>query len=273
MASPWPGRVQRPAPTRSDEGSNNCSRACIVLSVAPICDRSVSAPRRPSAIRSSSLESKSIRTSRKFRRPDYPHSILTLKQTDDVAEILRVIANHDRHAVLRRFDDIVSAARNQASAHECHVGQRIERREFANGVDQKNAAGDGIAAPRGTPPETNAELLQQSCTTSLKRSGRRGARIITARGWLASTFSKARNSSLFFAFHRAAADQNWPGAGLLKARAQTGDNRRRVGALTSNFRLPLTCTRSAGAPISRNGRRPRWFVPETGQCFEELSSE
>ena len=34
-----------------------------------------------------------------------------------------------------------------------------------------------------------------SRATSLKRSGRRGARIITALGWLASTFSKARNNS------------------------------------------------------------------------------
>jgi acetyl/propionyl-CoA carboxylase alpha subunit len=63
---------------------------------------------------------------RKFRSSDHPDSVLTLKQADNVSKVLGVIADHDGHAVLCRLNDIVSAARDQASAHECHIGQGIK---------------------------------------------------------------------------------------------------------------------------------------------------
>ena len=63
-----------------------------------------------------------------------------------------------------------------------------------------------MVSTRKTPPAIGSPLHKErrqkrmpscssSCATSPNRSGRRGAKIITARGWLASTFSKARNSS------------------------------------------------------------------------------
>ena len=121
-----------------------------------------------------------------------------------------------------------------------------------------------MVSTRKTPPAMASPLHNErrqkrmpscssSCATSPKRSGRRGARIITARGWLASTFSKGAQQQPFFAFHRAAADHDRPGAGS----AESSERRLATiaggsGALTSNFRLPLTCTRSAGAPMSRS---------------------
>ena len=55
----------------------------------------------------------------------------------------RVIAHHDGDAMLRRLNNIVSAARHQASADKRNVGQRIQRRQLPNCIQQQNSAGQG----------------------------------------------------------------------------------------------------------------------------------
>ena len=90
-----------------------------------------------------------------------------------------------------------------------------------------------------------------NCATSWNRSGCRGAKIINARGWLSRTFSKARNSKP--SSPSTVLPQTITGSALACSRADRRLSTIGGGAATatSNFRFPLTCTRSIGAPISR----------------------
>ena len=49
--------------------------------------------------------------------------------------------------MLRRLDDIVAAARNEAAADEGYIRQRVECSQFANRIDQEDSAGHVFAIP------------------------------------------------------------------------------------------------------------------------------
>ena len=53
-------------------------------------------------------------------------------------KVLGVVARYDGNSVLRGLDDVVSAARDQASAYEGDIGQAIERGQFSDRVNEKD---------------------------------------------------------------------------------------------------------------------------------------
>lgn len=81
---------------------------------------------------------------RQFRYAHDPNRIPALKQSHDVAEILRVVPRHDRHPVLCRLDDIVPATGHQASTDERYIGQSIEGSQFSD------------VSTRNTPPASGS---------------------------------------------------------------------------------------------------------------------
>ena len=97
----------------------------------------------------------------KFRRTYYPDSIVGLKESDDIPEILGVVSYHNRHSVLCRFNNVVPPARNQAAAHKGDVRQGINGRELADGIAQQHSATDGFALPCRAAPEADIQLPQQ----------------------------------------------------------------------------------------------------------------
>ena len=59
----------------------------------------------------------------------------------DGAEVGVVRAHDDGNAELGRLERIVPAGRNQAAADEGYGGQRVDRGQLADGVEQNDLAG------------------------------------------------------------------------------------------------------------------------------------
>ncbi len=59
----------------------------------------------------------------------------------DGAEVGVVRSHHDGNPELRRFQRVVAAGRHQAAADKGHCRKRINRGQFADGVEQQNLAG------------------------------------------------------------------------------------------------------------------------------------
>ncbi len=122
-ASPWPGRVRDP-PLHEQRRAIVPGPAAFFRG-AHLPDRRVPLRGGPARIRFGFIGKQIHQDQRKFCS-HHAESVLALKQADYVAKIFSVIADHDGHAVLRRLNDIVSAARNQAATHECDISQGIE---------------------------------------------------------------------------------------------------------------------------------------------------
>jgi outer membrane murein-binding lipoprotein Lpp len=118
---------------------------------------------------------------RQLRQAHDANGIAAGKEIDDVAKIFVVVAGDDGNAIQCGLKNVVSAARHEAAADEGDRGQRIERSQLSDAIDQEHAASERFAAPQGSPPHAEAEFSTRSAT-SAKRSGWRGARIITALG-------------------------------------------------------------------------------------------
>ena len=129
---------------------------------------------------------------------------------------------------------------------------------MADGIDRKDATAMAESPLHSERRQRSGYPAVQRCATSPKRSGRRGARIITARrGWP----------------HEGAQQQPFSPSTVLPQATTAGATLTKTGwqvtieggfgIITSNFRLPLTCTRSARARQSRaNGKHPPGFAPE-----------
>jgi len=132
--------------------------------------------------------------------------------------------------------------------YKCDIGQRIQRGQLSDCIQQKDSARQRLAIPSRSPAVANRHLLQQS------HHGREPFRmprrqIIAARGCCTRIFSNAFSSS-----------DSSPSTVLPHTSTawRRPSNRRRTvstiaggtGAGISNFKLPLTRTRSGLAPIS-----------------------
>ena len=200
-----------PGPPEHCPRSNQVFSASSVRDVAPICERIVSAPRRPSARRSASSAASCISTSGNSANPTIRTASRLLKQADDVSEILGVVARHNSHAVLRRFDDIVSAARHQASAHERHIRQGVEGGEFPNRVDQQHAPCEWFPRPLRAPDAAGSPIAAAE-SQLLEAFGMPWApESSPPRGWLTRTILESPQQRRLLVFHCTAANQDRPG--------------------------------------------------------------
>jgi hypothetical protein len=84
-----------------------------------------------------------------------------MEEPDDIPKIICVIANYDGNTMSRGFYDVVTALGDEASANEGDIGQGIDGRKFADGVEQQNTADDRFTAPKSAPPETNSKTLEE----------------------------------------------------------------------------------------------------------------
>src|SRR6266404_632819 len=180
---------------------------------------------------------------------DDAERVLGLEEPDDVAEILGVVADDDGDAVTGGLDDVVAAPGNQAAAHKCDVSQAVDGRQFADGVEQNDAAGDRLAAPERPSPEVDTEAFEQSCHLGKALGMARGQDHDGAGMAGLNALKRLQQHAFFFLVDRAAADQDGRSAGVPEALPQTGDYRRGGGGLMSNLRLPVTSTRSSRAPM------------------------
>ena len=73
-----------------------------------------------------------------------------------------MISRHNRNAVLCRFDDIVSAARNQASPNERDIRQGVERGQFSDRVDEQDAACQMVPQPRASADAMGCSSVQSA---------------------------------------------------------------------------------------------------------------
>ena len=183
----------------------------------------------------------------------------------DGGEVGVMRAHHDGHAELRRLERIVAARRNQAAADERDAGQRIDRGQFANGVEQDDLAGTERARPALRLPAPNA--CTQSCRTSPsraatapKRSGCRGARTMAELriGW--KSMRPRIKERGFFALERAAGDNEPQTGGDALSSAWLQLPR---AARTSNFRLPATETQSGRQPSASRRSASVWLCAST----------
>ena len=145
----------------------------------------------------------------------------------------------------------MSAARNQAAADEGEVGKLVEARELTDGVEQQNATGNrllavplasavAIAAP--TPPATTRRRRSARDDAAPEPATLRDSAPRRRRN-VSSSIASSPSSVLPATITGPMSSRST--AALSQCRRSTG----RLGGFTSNFRLPPTCTRSAGAPI------------------------
>ena len=66
----------------------------------------------------------------------------TREEFDDLAEVVHVGADDDRRGVMRGFEDVMTAARNEAPADKSDRRELIDGREFADGVEEQDATGE-----------------------------------------------------------------------------------------------------------------------------------
>ena len=131
-------------------------------------------------------------------------------------EVGVVRAHDDGDGELGRLEGVVAAGRNEAATDECDGGQRVNRGQFADGVEQNDLAGFERRADAGCAAddsEGQPERLHhgrpdfsRSAATALKRSGWRGASTsdeLRIGGKQAGPRFKERG---FLAFERAAGD-------------------------------------------------------------------
>ena len=72
-------------------------------------------------------------------------------------------ADEDRNAILRGFKDAMAATRNETAANERDVGEAVKTGEFADGVDEEDAACKRFAVPGGAFSKGQARLLKVIC--------------------------------------------------------------------------------------------------------------
>jgi len=100
------------------------------------------------------------------------------------AKICVVWTHYDGYAKLRRLKRIV-ARPIQAAANEGYSGQRINRSQLADGVEQDDFAGSERTWRRGPPfgaPGPRQPAFFQQCNTAPNRSGWRGASTMASCG-------------------------------------------------------------------------------------------
>ena len=130
--------------------------------------------------------------------------------------------------MLRRFNNIVSAAWYQAPAHEGNIRKGIQRGQLSDCIQQKNSAGQGFTIPRRSSAEADRHLLQQRADDreSLwmpRRKNHHRSRMLHQH--ILKCFQQQR----LFSIHRAAAHQHRPGGAGLNRRPDTLHNRRGDG--------------------------------------------
>ena len=124
-------------------------------------------------------------------------------------------------------------------------------RQLSDCIQQKNSARK--ASPfHSDRRQKRIDICSSSAATAAKRSGRRGARIITARGCGTSTFSNAFSSRGSSPSTVLPQTRTGPASLALIDFRKLSTIAGGAGAGMSNFRFPLTCTRSALAPRSRS---------------------
>src|SRR6185312_2221276 len=68
-------------------------------------------------------------------RVHYEHGIGGEKGPHDLAKVLIVRADENRLRELCRFEDVVAAAWNERSANKGNLGDRVHRRQLADGIE------------------------------------------------------------------------------------------------------------------------------------------
>ena len=117
---------------------------------------------------------------RELRHSNDADRISTGKKIDDIAKILVMVAGDDGDAVESRLKNVVTAARHEAAPDEGDGGQRIERGQLSDTIDQKHAASK-VRRSTGTPPHPEAESFDE--LGNLRKSFRMArGEIITAFG-------------------------------------------------------------------------------------------
>src|SRR6202035_2070121 len=157
---------------------------------------------------------------------DDAHSIAAVKKIHDVARILVVVASHDGNAVEGGLKNIVSTARHQAATDERDGGQRIERSQLPDTVDQKHSASERFAAPQGTPQHSKAEFLDE------RRNFRKPLRMPGCKDhhglrMIGQDVAKRRKQRAFFVLERAATHQNRAGSRADEALTKASNDPRR----------------------------------------------
>ncbi len=176
-----------------------------------------------------------------------------------------MVSGHDGHAVLRRLNNIVPAARHQASSDERHVGQCIERGQFSDGIDQQHSARQRFSLPLRAP-----ERLE--CPSAAAGSQpRRSARDAAAPESSPRADVLTRKFSNAFSSGGSSSSTVLPQTSTGPAPSAASDWRRLstigggAGRLTSNFRFPVTCTRALRADRLQPRGCPLASAPETGR--------
>jgi len=123
-----------------------------------------------------------------------------------------VWTHHDGNAELSRLERVVTASGNEAAADEGHRGQRVDRGQFADGVEQDDLTGakgfkraSGLRVPIRAPEPWNAGFVEQRshCAKALWMADGED------HGQFRIGFEQARpgfKECGFFAFERAAGD-------------------------------------------------------------------
>jgi len=97
-----------------------------------------------------------------FRRIRDLHCAARAHQRAGDVTAVGIVGPHDhRHAERRRLQQIVPSHRHQTTADECHVGRRIQRRQFAHGVDQQHLRVGPHRLSDAAAIEANCAPLQQ----------------------------------------------------------------------------------------------------------------
>src|SRR5208282_5173586 len=170
---------------------------------------------------------------------NYADRIAAGKKIDHVAKIFVVVASDDGNAVECWFKNVVSAARHQAATDERDRGQRIERSQLPDAIDQKHAASERFAVPQRTTPHPEAELLDElpNLRKTLRMAGRKdhhGLRMIR------QNIAKRRKQRAFFVLERAAAHQNRPRSGVAESLMKTRNDCRRWRRRHIEFQVAST---------------------------------
>ncbi len=109
-------------------------------SVAPACWSKTCRARSPMALAAES-SSRSAKIAGQIFFGGDADGLVGEQILGDGAEVGVVGTHDDGNAKLRRFQRIVPSGGNQAAAHKGHRGQRVDRGQFADGVEQKDFAG------------------------------------------------------------------------------------------------------------------------------------
>ena len=170
-----------------------------------------------------------------------------LEERRALAEVRRVRAEEHRLPPERRLEHVVPARRHQAAADEDHVGEPVQIGELADRVEddgRRRAPRRGGSAVRRTGRSPRSAT---SRSTSAARSGMARSEDRAERGELRAQARRRRRAPIVFLaavgaardpheIVRAEAEERLP------ARVPDGAGTRSV------LRLPVTTTRSAGAP-------------------------